>query len=126
MRRIAFLAILVAVTLSASVKLGSAQSAVRAGDVLGLLPDGSGVAVVDFQKIAGSSLWTALNTQPKFKSAIDKVQSEMGDLGIKLSDVHTVALVFPSASMDDPTIAVTGSFDQTDLLARLRTKGKVN
>jgi hypothetical protein len=125
MRRIVFLAIIVAVTVSTSVKWSSAQSATRAGDVLALLPEGGAVAVIDFQKIAGSSLWTAINTQEKFKSAIDKVQSEMGDLGIKLSDVHTVALVFPAAGMNNPTIAVTGGFEQNDLLARLRTNGKV-
>lgn len=125
MRRIVFLAILVAVTVSTSVKWSSAQPATRAGDVLGLLPDGGAVAVIDFQKIAGSSLWATINTQEKFKSAIDKVQSEMGDLGLKLSDVHTLALVFPTASMNNPTIAVTGGFEQNDLLARLRTNGKV-
>ena len=125
MRRIVFLAILVAVTISGSVKWSSVQSATHAGDVLGLLPDGYAVAIVDFQKIAGSSLWAAINTQEKFKSAIDKVESEMGDVGVKLSDVHTLALVFPTSSMNDPTIAVTGAFDQTALLARLKTNGKV-
>lgn len=125
MKRIVFLAIIVAVTLSTSVKWSSAQSATRVGDVLGLLPDGGAVAVIDFQKIAGSSLWTAINAQEKFKSAIDKVQSEMGDLGLKLSDVHTLALVFPTAGMNNPTIAVAGGFEQNDLLARLSTNGKI-
>lgn len=125
MRRIVFLAILVAVTISGSVKWSSVQSATHAGDVLGLLPDGYAVAIVDFQKIAGSSLWAAINTQEKFKSAIDKVESEMEDVGLKLSDVHTFALVFPTSSMSDPTVAVTGAFDQTALLARLKTNGKV-
>ena len=125
MRRIVFLAIIVAVTVSTNVKWTSAQSATRAGDVLGLLPDGGAVAVIDFQKIAGSSLWTTINTQEKFKSAIDKMQSEMGHLGVKLSEVHTLALVFTTAGMNNPTIAMTGGFEQNDLLARLRTNGKL-
>ena len=125
MRRIIFLAILVAVTISTSVKWSSAQSATSAGDLLGLLPDGGAVAVVDFQKIAGSSLWATITSQEKFKSAIDKLQSEMGDLGLKLSDLHTLALVFPTASMNNPTIAVTGGFEQNDLLSRLRTNAKI-
>jgi hypothetical protein len=125
MRRIIFLAILVAVTVSTSVKWSSAQPATRAGEVLGLLPDGGAVAVVDFQKIAGSSLWATITSQEKFKSAIDKLQSEMGDLGLKLSDVHTLALVFPTASMNNPTIALTGGFEQNDLLSRLRTNGRI-
>ncbi|MEK6320109.1 MAG: hypothetical protein AABN33_00355 [Acidobacteriota bacterium] len=125
MRRIVFLAILVAVTVSTGVKWSSAQSATRAGDLLGLLPDGGAVAVIDFQKIAGSSLWATINAQEKLKHAIDKAQSEMGDLGVKLSDVHTVAVVFPTASFNNPTIALTGGFEQNDLLARLRASGKV-
>ncbi|MEK6285507.1 MAG: hypothetical protein AABO57_07185 [Acidobacteriota bacterium] len=125
MRRAVVLAILVAVTISTSVKWGSAQSGTRAGDLLAVLPDGGVVAVIDFQKFAGSSLWAAVNAQEKLKSAIDKAQSEMADLGVKLSDVHTVAFVFPTAGMNNPTIAITGSFDQNDLLARLRASTKV-
>lgn len=125
MRRIVFLAIILAVTVSTSVKWSSAQSSTRIGDLLGLLPDGGAVAVIDFQKIAGSSLWTTINAQEKFKTAIDKAQSEMGDLGVKLSEVHTLALVFPSGGMNNPTIAVTGGFEQSDLLARLKANGKV-
>src|SRR6266851_7742232 len=125
MRKIVFLALFAAVTVSTSVKWSPAQSATRAGDVLGLLPDGGAVAVIDFQKIAGSSLWTTITTQEKFKSAIDKLQSEMGDLGLRLSDVHTLALVFPTAGMNNPTIAMTGSFEQNALLARLKTNSKI-
>lgn len=125
MRRIVILAILVAVTISTSVKWSSALSATRAGDLLGVLPDGGAVVVIDFQKIAGSSLWSTINAQEKLRSAIDKAQSEMAGLGVKLSDVHTVAVVFPAASMNNPTIAMTGGFEQNDLLARLRASGKV-
>lgn len=125
MRRMVFLAILVAVIAGTSVRWTSAQSGSRAGDVLGLLPDGAAVAVIDLQKIEGSSLWATLSTQEKFKSTIDKMQSEMGDIGVKLSDVHTLALVFSTAGMNNPTIAITGGFEQNDLLARLRTNSKI-
>jgi hypothetical protein len=57
--------------------------------------------------------------QDDVRRAIGKAQSEMGDLGLKLSDVHTVAMVFPAASASEPTVALTGAFDQSDLLARL-------
>src|SRR5262249_35455285 len=61
----------------------------------------------------------------KFKSAIDKTQSEISDLGLRLSDVHMVALAFPGANMSDPTVAVSGVFDQNNLLALLRASEKV-
>jgi hypothetical protein len=125
MRKIVFLAILVAVTLNTGVKLSSAQPAALAPDLLGMLPDGNAVAVVDFQRITGSALWATISAQDKFKTAIDKMQSEMGDIGIKLTDVHTVALVFPGTAMHDPTIAITGAFEQGELLARLKANGKL-
>lgn len=125
MKKIAFLAILVLFTVSASVRWSSAQSATRGGNLLDALPDGNAVAVIDFRKIAGSSLWATINAQERFKSALDSLQSEMTDLGMKLSDVHTVALVFAGASVDNPTVAMTGAFEQNDLLARLRVNAKV-
>ena len=125
MRKIGFLMVVVALTVVAGVKLSAARSATPTGDLLEALPDGIGVAVVDFQKIAGSSLWATINAQEKFKRAIDKAQSEMSDLGVKLSDVHSVAMVFPAAGMNSPTVALTGGFEQTDLLTRLRAGGKV-
>jgi hypothetical protein len=125
MRKIAFLMMLVTITVVAGVKVSPARSATRAVALLDALPDGTAVAVIDFQKIAGSGLWAAINAQDKLKSEIDKAQSEMADLGVKLTDVHTVALVFSGAGLNSPTLALAGGFEQNDLLARLRASGKV-
>lgn len=125
MRKIAFLVALVMIAVVAAVNLSQARSTTRAVSLLDALPDGTAVAVIDFQKIAGSSLWTAINAQDKLRSEIDKAQSEMADLGVKLSDVHTVALVFPGAGLNSPTLALAGGFEQNDLLARLRASAKV-
>ena len=124
MRKIAFLSLLVMFALSAGVKLSPAWSATPAS-LLDALPDGTAVAVIDFQKIAGSSLWATINAQDKLKSEIDKAQSEMANLGVTLSDVHTVALVF-SSGFNSPTVAVSGGFDQNGLLERLRTIPRVS
>lgn len=120
MRKIALLLILVMLAVVSGVKMGSARPAPRSATLLDALPDGSAVAIIDFQKIAGSSLWAALNSQEKLKGAIDKAQAEMSDLGLKLTGVNTVAIVFPAAGMNNPTVALTGGFEQNDLLARLR------
>lgn len=120
MRKIALLLILVALPVVSGVKTGSARPAARSATLLDALPDGSAVAIIDFQKIAGSSLWAALNSQEKLKGAIDKAQAEMSDLGLKLIDINTVAIVFPAAGVNNPTVALTGGFEQSDLLARLR------
>jgi hypothetical protein len=125
MKRIALLAVLVAVTIGTSVKWSSAQSSTHSADLLGVLPDGGAVAVIDFQKLAGSTLWATISAQDKLKSAIDKAQSEMTGLGLKLSDVQTVAIVFPAANMGNPTVALSGGFDQSDLLSRVRANSKV-
>ena len=125
MRKIGLLMVLMALTVVAGAKLSAARPSTPTSALLEALPDGTGVAVVDFQKIAGSSLWAAINAQEKFKSAIDKAQSEMSDLGVKLSDVHSVAVVFPAAGMNGTAMALAGGFEQTDLLTRLRASGKV-
>ena len=125
MRRLAFLSVVVALAMIAGVKLSPARSGGPSGTLIDALPDGTAVAVIDFQKIARSGLWTTINSQDKLRSEIDKAQSEMGNLGITLSDVHTVAMVFAGASFSTPAIAVEGGFEQNNLLERLRTSGKV-
>ena len=125
MRKVTLLLILVVLTVIAGMKLGAARPATRVGNLLDALPDGTAVAIIDFQKIAASSLWAALNAQEKLKGAIDKAQSGMADLGLKLTDVNTVAVVFPAAGMNYPTVALTGGFEQNNLLAQLRASRKV-
>jgi hypothetical protein len=125
MKRMAFLSVLVVLALTTGVTLTPARSATPASGLLEYLPDGKAVVIIDFQKIAGSSLWATINAQDKLKSEIDKAQSEMSNLGITLSDVHTVALVFSGASLSSPTVAVSGGFEQNSLLERLRASGKI-
>jgi len=125
MKRILCVAILMALGVSAGPKLTSSHSAAQPGDdLLRYLPDGTAVAVMDFQKITGSSLWATFSSQQKFKNSIEKAESEISDLGVKLTDVRTLALVFPAANMSNPTVAITGGFDQSVLLDRLRSSAK--
>src|SRR5262245_51526012 len=105
MMKIASITTMVIFTLCASMRLGSAGVTKPAGSLLDVLPDGTAVALIDFQKISNSGLWTVLNAQDDVKHAIDKTQSEMTDLGLKLSDLHTVALVFPSTGAKEPAVA---------------------
>ena len=125
MRRIAFLSMLVVVALTAGVNLTPARSATPGPGLLEYLPDGNAVMIIDFQKIAGSSLWTTINAQDKLKGEIDKAQSEMNNLGISLTGVNSVALVFGGASFNAPTVAVSGGFEQSSVIARLRANTKI-
>lgn len=124
MRKIAFLSLVVILAITAGVKPSPARSATPAA-LLDALPDGTAVAVIDFQKIAGSSLWATINSQDKLRSEIDKAQGELANLGVTLSGVHTVALVF-SAGLKSPTVAVSGGFDQDVVLERLRANPRVS
>ena len=126
MRKIAFLSVLVVIALIAGVKTSTVRSATPATGLLDALPDGSAVAVIDFQKIAGSSLWATINAQDRMRTEIERAQSEMANLGVTLSDVHTVALVFGGAGFNSPTVALAGGFEQNELLRRLRSSGKVS
>jgi len=125
MKKIVFLFALLMLTSIVGLSGGSAQPVAPAGSLLDALPDGTGAIVIDFQKVAGSSLWSTLIAQEKIKVAVDKVQSEMTDLGLKLSDIHTIAVGFPAAGVSNPTVALAGNFDQNQLLARMRTNAKL-
>ena len=126
MKRIAFAVIVLALAVSAGFRGTSAQPAAQAeSELLSLLPDGSGVVVVDVQKILSSSFWTTISQQDKVRSAIEKVQSDISEIGLRLEDLQTVALGLPASGMKDITGAVTGNFDQANLLLRLRADEKV-
>src|SRR5215213_4012419 len=123
MKRIAFVSLMLALAVSASFNQASARAGVQAGgDLLRLLPDGGGVAVVDVQRTLTSSFWTTVSSQDKFRSGIEKVHAELANVGLRLSDLRTVAVVFSSGSTREFTGVVSGSFNQSELLTRLRAK----
>jgi hypothetical protein len=126
MRRVTVVAILLALAISAGVNRISARPAAQsASDLLQFLPDGSAVVVIDVHKMTTSSLWSLINSQEKVKANLDKMNNEFSELGVKLTDLQTVALAFQTSDMNNPVVAITGGFDQTDLLTRLRANAKL-
>ena len=127
MKRVALTAILLALAISVGVNQTSARTAAQAGsDLLQVLPDGNAVIVIDVHRVTTSNLWATISAQAKVKSQIDKAQAEISELGVKLADIQTVALVFPLGDKDNPTVAVSGGFDQNDLLSRMRSNEKIH
>lgn len=125
MKRVTVVAILLALAISAGVNQSAARAAAQSGgELLQILPDGTGVFVVNVSKVTSSDLWNLIASQDKIKSGLDKASNELSDLGVKLSDLQTVAVVF-TANMNNPVVAVTGGFNQADILARLRANAKV-
>jgi hypothetical protein len=114
--------VLVASGSSATTARSQSQSG---GELLRLLPDGNILAVIDVQRVTSSSLWATLSTQPKVKSALDKMQADISDIGVRLLDVQTVALVFAGKNLNDPTVTATGGFDQATVLSHLRSNQKI-
>lgn len=125
MKRVAVAAILLALAVSASAVRTSAWAAQTGNDLLQLLPDGSTVVVVDVQRVTTSSLWATLSAQNKIKSELDKAQAEISEMGISLAGIQTVALTFSGEGTHNPAVAVSGGFDQNDVLSRLRANPKV-
>jgi hypothetical protein len=125
MKRVAFYALLLALAVSAGVRGTSARPAQSGSDLLQLLPDGKGVVIVDVQKVTSSSLWSALAAQNPIKKELDKAQDELSRLGVNLSDIQTAAVVFSHSGSNNVTVAVNGSFNQSQLLAALREKPDV-
>jgi hypothetical protein len=115
---------IVAFTLMLALGIGLANSAARsapASDLLNSLPNGNGVVLVNVKYVLGSSLFA----QGKLKSALEKVETEISQVGLKLSDLDSAAIAFSSGKFKDPTIVVSGTFDQANLLARAKDSGKV-
>jgi len=125
MKRVAFVAIMLALAISAGAGSSAARPAGQAGaELLGVLPDGNAVLLIDVQRVTSSPLWNMLGTQEKFRSAFNKIQSELSEAGLSLSDVQTVAVSFSNGA-SNPAVAVSGRFNQSALLARLRADEKV-
>ncbi|HYP27566.1 MAG TPA: hypothetical protein VE262_12685 [Blastocatellia bacterium] len=126
MKRIAFVSLMLALAVSISLTGASARAGAQAGgDLLRLLPDGGAVAVVDVQRTLTSSFWTTVSSHDKIRGTFEKVQTELSGVGLRLSDVRTVAVVLPSGNTKDFTGVVSGSFNQNDILSRLRAKQNV-
>lgn len=126
MKRVVLAAVLLALAISVSVRPSAARPTGQTGnELLSVLPDGTAVLLIDVQRVTSSPLWNMLAAQEKFRSAFDKVQSELTGVGMSLSDVQTVAVAFSSGDLKDPAVAVSGRLNQSALLARLRADEKV-
>jgi len=125
MKRIISYGLMMAIAVSAGLELASANASVQTGDeLLRYLPDASGVALIDFQKITGSAFWSTFSNEQRFKSTIEKAESEISDLGVKLADVRALALAFSASNMSNPIVAITGGFDQSAVLEHLKSNAK--
>jgi len=119
------LGLLMAVSLAFIAGDSRAAGKPTANDLLRLLPDGSGLVIVDMARVTHSPVWEVLSTQETVKREIAKLEGEIADLGVSLGDIETLTLAFPNSPAGHPTIAVAGSFDQTTLVGRLRMNQKV-
>ncbi|HKQ04309.1 MAG TPA: hypothetical protein VJ464_04200 [Blastocatellia bacterium] len=126
MKRVVFVAIMLAFAVSAGVRSSAARVAGQGGaELLNALPDGNAVLLIDVQRITSSQLWGMLSGQEKFRAAFEKIQSELSEAGISLSDVQTVAVSFANGNTNNPAVAVSGRLNQSALLARLRADEKI-
>jgi len=94
-------------------------------DLLRVLPDGNAAFVVDVKRVTSSNLWTAISSHDPAKGALERMQNEMSEIGVRLTDISTVAVVFQGGAGKDAVVAANGAFNQNDLLARLRTDQKI-
>ncbi|HEX5736237.1 MAG TPA: hypothetical protein VF131_25635 [Blastocatellia bacterium] len=124
MKRIAFMAIALALVFSAGIGRSSARPAAQGTDLLRVLPDGTGVVVVDVQKVTSSSLWAMISEKSPVKDVLQKI-NEISDLGVSINDFRTVAVVFGPTGPNNFTAAVSGTFNQDKLLARARADQRI-
>ncbi|HJQ26784.1 MAG TPA: hypothetical protein VKA60_22915 [Blastocatellia bacterium] len=126
MKRVVFVALMLALAVSASVRPSAARTPAQTGaELLNALPDGNAVVLIDVQRVTSSALWNMLASQEKFRSAFDKIQSSLAEVGLTLNDVQTVAVSFSNSDANNPAVAVSGRLNQSALVARLRADEKV-
>ncbi|MEK6300663.1 MAG: hypothetical protein AABO41_08085 [Acidobacteriota bacterium] len=125
MKKFAIVVMLAMVLVTAGSKVTTAHSDAQSSGLLQLLPDGNILAVIDVQRMTSSSLWATLSTQPKVKPTLDKMQSDISEIGVRFSDIQTIVLVFSGKDFNAPTVAVSGGFDQAAVLSKLRSNRKV-
>jgi hypothetical protein len=119
---LAILALGLVVGLAAKVNYANA-AAQTPNDLLEFLPNGDAVIVLDIKRLTASGVWGTLASRDPIKGAIESAQF---DMGIKLNDVSTVAIALSGGRMKTPVVALSGAFNQSDLLTRLRSDRKVS
>jgi hypothetical protein len=126
MKRVGSLVLVLVLALWAVPGLASAQPVNQsASDLLQALPDGQAVLVIDSQKITSSDLWSRLSAQKPLKGIREGVQGGLNQVGLRLADIQTVAVVFPAGDLKTPVLAARGAFNPSDIVSRLRGDQKV-
>lgn len=123
-KRIALKAAVLAVSLAAAMMWAARQAYPSSTDLLQFLPDGTGVVVVDFDKVTASSLWSSGANQKGIKDTLEKFQPGIGDI-VNPSDIRAIAVAIEGFDFKNVAGVATGSFDQSDILARLKADTRV-
>jgi hypothetical protein len=125
MKRISSLTVAV-VLLAGAIMFNQPVSRAAVGsDLLQFLPDASGAAVIDVQRLLASPVWAAISAQEKVRGQLEKINADVAELGITLNDINTVAIGFSHPGAQGATVAVNGSFDQSTIVSKLRANAKV-
>lgn len=96
-----------------------------AGDPLELLPDGMGVAVINIKQMLASDVWALVMGSSKATHAIQKAESELTEVGIKVADLNAVAVGIPLGPGSSAVAVASGSFNPSDIIAKLHDNSKV-
>src|SRR5215470_4244591 len=112
MKRMLILALLFGLTSGAPLKRTSARTAPGqfAGDPLELLPNSMGAAVINLKQLAASDVWTLVMGSSKATHAIQKAESELSSIGLKISDLAGVAVAIPATPSTSAVVVASGSF----------------
>jgi len=126
MKKLSFAVLAMVLAISAGLGSISARVAPAGDELLQSLPDGSFVFIANLTQVTGSSFWSTISSQGKIKSGIDDMQGELAKAGLRLEDIHTVAAVFPALAKGDSVIAISGSFNPSDLVTRIRANSRTS
>lgn len=123
-KRMAIKATVLALSLTAAVVWAAQSAQPSSTDLLQFLPDGSGVVVVDFDKVTTSSVWSSSANQKGIKDTLEKVQPGITEL-VNLSDIRMMVVAVGGFDLNNIAGVATGNFNQSDILSRLSANTKI-
>src|SRR5262245_31987141 len=97
----------------------------QSDDLMRVLPDDTGAAVVDVKQLVASELFTTARNGTRIRNFLDALTGGFSAAGLKPDDIESVVITFHDFDSAHVTAAVRGSFRPDALVERLKSDPKL-
>lgn len=103
----------------------SSATPAQSSDLMRVLPDDSGVAVIDVKKVIASELWGTAANGTKARGLLQALAGARAYTGLKPEDLEAAAITFHDFDPAHITVAVRGSLHPETLVKALKSDTRV-